>query len=209
MSREAAFSRPRLVVVNEDSVEVQASMPATPSVALIPIDQTQSSLIADFAFELGRALAAQTARTGAVVFADGATIPKARMRLARTAPRGPLSGLRLDPVHEREGVMFFGFDREAAVRAVVRGQMPQLTICDRGQSAPTQTNATVVVVQSGARAEYVELLRGELSAQQQCPVHVVELDGTGARARSLIASRSPSPMRAQAWALAAELVLPA
>jgi hypothetical protein len=212
MTNGSASSRLRLVVTSGDSDNASPGVPSrsaqTPQIVLMPIDQSSESSTCDFAFELARALAAQTARTGAVVFAERSAIPKPPIGARRRTARGPLSRLRLSPLYERDGVLFFEPSRAQAVVGAVRGQMPLVAVCtDRSSRSDCceSPTALVVVVQRGARAEYVELLQGELAATETRPVHVVELDAQVPRTR--LGSRRISAFREQAWALAAELVL--
>lgn len=184
------------------------SASSTPQVVMIPLEKIQPEAVCELAYEVARALAAQTARTGAIVFSARSGVPRARWRARRLSLRGSLAGIRLDPLAERDGVLFFETSQIAAVNPAVRGQMPQIAILpDHAADSERVFNATavVVVVQCGARAEYVELLRGELAATQSRPVHVVQIEES--KKHSRFSARSASSVRAQAWALAAELVL--
>jgi hypothetical protein len=80
--------------------------------------------------------------------------------------------------------------------------MPQVVIAsDASSNSDSECGATgyVLLAPSHARFEYIELLRGELTALRKRPVLLAQLDVTG---RGGAASR-----RSQAWELAAELVM--
>ena len=108
--------------------------------------------------------------------------------------------MRLQPHLEREGVMFFEPSRIEAVSPVTRGQMPQVAVLPDQLSADEtgfDATALIVMTQSDARSEYVELLRGELAAKETRPVHIVRL--TAEKPGSRFATRGISVFRAQAW----------
>ncbi|MGH2906298.1 MAG: hypothetical protein ACRDKI_05955 [Solirubrobacterales bacterium] len=200
---DSLTKRPRLVIVDGGlGATVRPPQDSTISLAVIPIDTESRTAAWRFAHELARALAAQTARTGAVVFAEReclAGVARQRLSIGR---RSSVTAKRVQPLFERGEVLYFlAADRER-VDSVLQGQMPEVTIAVDPATVPG-ASAVVLVSTDPERADYVELVRAELASERKLPAYTVCADGSTHRAWL---RRKPGPLRSRAWEIAAQVL---